>query len=51
MIFQCENCDMKFTELERLERHRQVHGRKSKIKEYGEPTEINYYKQGSSSGV
>jgi hypothetical protein len=37
MVFKCSKCDCVFEEKERLEIHKRVHGRKSKIGEYGSP--------------
>jgi hypothetical protein len=37
MAFKCNKCGSVFEEKQRLEIHRQVHGRKSKIGEYGSP--------------
>ncbi len=34
-VFKCNKCDMVFDSKERLERHKQVHGRKPKISEAG----------------
>ena len=50
MEYKCDRCSSIFTEWYRLEIHRQVHDRKSKIKEYGSPEFNDYrlwhYKQG-----
>lgn len=35
MAFKCGKCDMEFDDKQKLERHRQVHGRKLKISEAG----------------
>lgn len=37
MVFKCKKCDQKFEEKSRLEIHKKVHGRKSKVSEYGSP--------------
>ena len=37
MAFKCRECGLKFEEKRRLDIHKQVHGRKSKISEYGSP--------------
>ena len=37
MVFKCGECGMKFEEKRRFEIHKKVHGRKSKISEYGSP--------------
>ena len=37
MAFKCKECGLKFEEKRRLDIHKQVHGRKSKISEYGSP--------------
>jgi transcription initiation factor IIE alpha subunit len=37
MAFKCSKCGSVFEEKRRLEIHKQVHGRKSKIDEYGSP--------------
>jgi DNA-directed RNA polymerase subunit RPC12/RpoP len=43
MEYKCDRCGSIFTEWYRLEIHRQVHDRKSKIKEYGSASmTINY---------
>ena len=42
MEYKCDRCSSIFTEWYRLEIHRQVHDRKSKIKEYGS-AEFNDY--------
>ncbi|MFL6506335.1 MAG: hypothetical protein ACJ704_00145 [Nitrososphaeraceae archaeon] len=34
---QCKTCGLKFEEKKRLEIHKQVHGRKPKVTEYGSP--------------
>lgn len=36
MAFKCSKCNMEFDDKERLERHKQVHGRKSKVRYAGE---------------
>lgn len=43
MEYKCDRCSSIFTEFYRLEIHRQVHDRKSKIKEYGS-AEFNEYR-------
>ena len=40
--FKCKTCNMNFEDKRRLENHKKVHGRKSKVSEYGNP-EINIY--------
>lgn len=35
MAFKCSKCNMEFDDKERLERHRQVHGRKPKVRYAG----------------
>ena len=45
MEYKCDRCGSIFTEWNRLEIHRQVHDRKSMIKEY-DSVEFNDYKQG-----
>ena len=37
MAFKCKECGLKFEEKRRLDIHKQVHGRKPKIGEYGSP--------------
>jgi hypothetical protein len=37
MAFKCKECGLKFEEKRRLDIHKQVHGRKPKISEYGSP--------------
>ncbi len=37
MVFKCKKCDQQFEEKSRLEIHKKVHGRKSKVSEYGSP--------------
>jgi hypothetical protein len=37
MAFKCKTCGLQFEEKRRLEIHKQVHGRKSKVTEYGSP--------------
>ncbi|HEX7178285.1 MAG: hypothetical protein WB501_00375 [Nitrososphaeraceae archaeon] len=37
MTFKCKICGSQFEEKERLNIHKKVHGRKSKISEYGSP--------------
>ena len=37
MVFKCSKCGCVFEEKQRLEIHKRVHGRKSKIDEYGSP--------------
>ncbi len=37
MAFKCKTCGLQFEEKRRLEIHKKVHGRKSKISEYGSP--------------
>lgn len=50
MEYRCDRCGSIFTEWYRLEIHREVHDRKSKIKEYGSAEFNDYrlwdYKQG-----
>ena len=35
--FKCKICNMNFEDKRRLENHKKVHGRKSKVSEYGNP--------------
>ncbi len=35
MAFKCKKCDKQFEEKRRLEIHKKVHDRKSKVSEYG----------------
>lgn len=35
MAFKCGKCDMEFDDMQKLERHKKVHGRRSKISEAG----------------
>ncbi len=35
MAFKCNKCNMEFDNKERLERHKQVHGRKPKVRYAG----------------
>jgi hypothetical protein len=35
--FKCKICNMNFEDKRRLENHKNVHGRKSKVSEYGDP--------------
>ncbi|MFL6317374.1 MAG: hypothetical protein ACJ73C_11670 [Nitrososphaeraceae archaeon] len=37
LSFKCKTCGLKFEEKKRLEIHKQVHGRKPKVTEYGSP--------------
>jgi hypothetical protein len=37
LVFKCKICGIKFEEKKRLEIHKQVHGRKPKVTEYGSP--------------
>lgn len=37
MVFNCKECGLQFEEKRRLDIHKQVHGRKPKISEYGSP--------------
>jgi hypothetical protein len=37
LVFKCKTCGLKFEEKKRLEIHKQVHGRKLKVAEYGSP--------------
>ncbi|MFL6457680.1 MAG: hypothetical protein ACJ71G_12045 [Nitrososphaeraceae archaeon] len=37
LVFKCKTCGLKFEEKKRLEIHKQVHGRKPKVTEYGSP--------------
>jgi hypothetical protein len=37
LAFKCKKCHQQFEEKSRLEIHKKVHGRKSKISEYGSP--------------
>ncbi|MFL6441009.1 MAG: hypothetical protein ACJ702_03520 [Nitrososphaeraceae archaeon] len=37
MVFKCKTRGLKFEEKKRLEIHKQVHGRKPKVTEYGSP--------------
>ncbi len=37
LTFRCKTCDTEFEDNAHLENHRKVHGRKSKIYEYGDP--------------
>lgn len=37
MVFKCKECGTEFEEKRRLEIHKKVHGRKSKVREYGSP--------------
>ena len=37
MAFKCKECGLKFEEKRHLDIHKQVHGRKPKISEYGSP--------------
>ena len=37
MAFKCKKCDQQFEEKSRFEIHKKVHGRKSKVSEYGSP--------------
>jgi len=37
MAFNCKECGLQFEEKRRLDIHKQVHGRKPKISEYGSP--------------
>jgi hypothetical protein len=37
LAFKCKKCDQQFEEKSRLEIHKKVHDRKSKISEYGSP--------------
>ncbi len=37
MAFKCKKCNQQFEEKRRLEIHKKVHGRKSKVSEYGSP--------------
>ena len=34
--FKCKICNMNFEDKRRLENHKKVHGRKSKVSEYGD---------------
>jgi hypothetical protein len=34
--FKCKICNMSFEDKRRLENHKKVHGRKSKVSEYGD---------------
>ena len=35
--FKCKICNMNFEDKRRLENHKKVHGRTSKVSEYGDP--------------
>ena len=35
--FKCKTCNMNFEDKQHLENHKKVHGRKSKVYEYGDP--------------
>ena len=37
LAFKCKKCNLEFEEKNRLEIHKKVHGRKSKVSEYGSP--------------
>ena len=37
LAFKCKKCNLEFDEKKRLEIHKKVHGRKSKVSEYGSP--------------
>jgi hypothetical protein len=37
LAFKCKKCNLEFEEKKRLEIHKKVHGRKSKVSEYGSP--------------
>ncbi|MFL6326702.1 MAG: hypothetical protein ACJ704_14485 [Nitrososphaeraceae archaeon] len=37
LVFKCKTCGLKFEEKKHLEIHKQVHGRKPKVTEYGSP--------------
>jgi tRNA(Ile2) C34 agmatinyltransferase TiaS len=37
LVFKCKTCGMQFEEKKRFEIHKGVHGRKSKVVEYGDP--------------
>jgi tRNA(Ile2) C34 agmatinyltransferase TiaS len=37
MAFKCKKCNQQFEEKRRLEIHKKVHDRKSKVSEYGSP--------------
>ena len=37
LAFKCKKCNQQFEEKSRLEIHKKVHGRKSKVSEYGSP--------------
>jgi hypothetical protein len=47
MVLKCKECGLRFEEKRRLDIHKQVHGRKPKISEYGSPEfNIEYFQYG-----
>jgi transposase-like protein len=35
--FKCKTCNMNFEDKQHLENHKKIHGRRSKVYEYGDP--------------
>ncbi len=46
MAYKCSKCDLEFEEERRLEIHKKVHGRRSKVFEYGDPETNKFRIQG-----